>query len=246
MKSNLRALALASLVLWGCPFRPVKKVAGPAGTELAAVVSDDVLATFFDDDFSKTTGGYSYAYGGNTRVKIQKSSSSEGGSMLVTYLSDDYSGVNVSLGTSKLVDLSPYRKAGSVTFMIQGGPAAEKFMIGLMDVHADGKKVQTKVNGDGYVVVKEGSWTRCTIPLKAFADDGVYWDPAQSREISAKMDWSRINDFRISINRGENKVEPGTPVMFYLDQIQLSKTAKIEAAVGAAPTNAPRAAQGKP
>jgi len=225
MKSNLGALALATLVLWGCPFRPVKKVAGPAATELAEVATDDVIATFFGDDFSTTTGGYSYAYGGNTRVKIQKSSSGEG-SMLVTYLSDDYSGVNVSLGTSKLVDLSPYRKTGSVTFMIQGGPASEKFMIGLMDVHADGKKVQTKVNGDSYAVVKEGSWTRCTIPLKAFADDGVYWDAGQSREISAKMDWSRINDFRISINRGENKVEPGTPVMFYLDQIQLSKTAQ--------------------
>src|SRR4051812_15642714 len=226
MKSKLRVLALATLT-WGLfSCRPVKKVVGPNGTELAAVVNDDVLATFFDDDFSKTTGGYSYAYGGNTRVKIQKSSSTDGGSMLVSYFADDYSGVNVSLGNRKLVDLTPYRKPGSLTFLIKGGPAAEKFMIGLMDVHADGKKVQTKVNGDGYAVVKEGSWTRCTIPLKAFADDGVYWDAGQSREISAKMDWSRINDFRISINRGENKVDPGTAVMFYLDQIQLSKTAK--------------------
>ena len=244
MKSNLRALALAPFVLEVFSCRPVKNVAGPSATELAEVVNDDVVATFFDDDFSRT-GGYSYAYGGNTRAKIMKSSSGDG-SMLVTYFADDYSGVNVSMGNSKLLDLTPYRETGSVSFLIQGGPAAEKFMIGLMDAQADGKKVQTKVSGNGYAVVKEGSWTRCTIPLEAFADDGVYWDAAQSREISAKMDWSRINDFRISINRGENKVEPGTPVMFYLDQIQLSKTAKIEAAVGAAPTNAPRAAQGKP
>ena len=226
MKSKLLASALSVLALSLFACRPTKTVPSPTATERAAVASDDVLATFFDDDFSTSTGGYSYSYGGTTRVKIAKSSSNDGGAVLVTYFDDDYSGVNVSMGNSKLLDLTPYRKTGSLTFLIQGGPAAQKFMIGLMDVHADGKKVQTKVSGDSYVVVKEGSWARCTIPLKAFADDGVYWDAAQSRELSAKMDWSRINDFRISINRGENKVESGQPVMFYLDEIKLSKTAK--------------------
>ncbi|HYP77492.1 MAG TPA: carbohydrate binding domain-containing protein [Polyangiaceae bacterium] len=226
MKSKFWIAALSALALAALSCIPTARVPGPLPTELSAVTDADVLATFFDDDFSRSTGGYSYSYGGNTHVKIAKSSANDGGSMLVTYFDDDYSGVNVSMGTSKLLDLTPYRKTGSVTFLIRGGPNAQKFMIGLMDVHADGKKVQTKVNGNDYVVVKEGSWTRCTIPLKAFADDGVYWDAGQNREISAKMDWSRINDFRISINRGENKVEKGSPVMFYLDQIQLGKTAE--------------------
>lgn len=226
MKAKLRATTLSTLLLAVFSCIPTKKLAPPPATELAAVVNDDLVATFFDDDFSRSTGGYSYSYGGNTHVKIAKSSSNDGGSMLVTYLDDDYSGVNVSLGTGQLLDLTAFRKGGSVTFLIQGGPAAEKFMIGLMDVHSDGKKVQTKVNGDGYAVVKEGRWTRCTIPLKAFSDDGVYWDAAQGREISAKIDWRRINDIRLSINRGENKVAPGQPVIFYLDQIQISKTAK--------------------
>ena len=204
---------------------PTKTVASAPPAEHAALADDDVLATFFDDDFSRATGGYSYSYGGKTHVKITKASSGEG-SILVTYLDDDYSGVNVSMGNGKLVDLTPYRKTGSITFLIEGGPAAQKFMIGLMDVHADGKKVQTKVGGDSYAIVKEGTWTRCTIPLKAFSDDGVYWDASQGREIAAKMDWSRIQDFRLSINRGENKVEPGKSVLFYLDDIKLSKTAQ--------------------
>ena len=225
MKSNVWVWAIAAFALGILSCIPTKKVAGPAPEELASVVNDDVLATFFDDDFAKASGGYSYSYGGKTHTKVMKSSSGVG-AMLVAYFDDDYSGVNVSMGNSKLLNLTPYRKTGSLTFLIQGGPAAQKFMIGLMDVHADGKKVQSKVSGDSYAVVKEGAWVRCTIPLKAFGDDGVYWDAAQSREISAKMDWSRIQDFRISINRGENKVEPGKPVMFYLDQIQLSKTAK--------------------
>ncbi|MEO8902655.1 MAG: carbohydrate binding domain-containing protein [Polyangiaceae bacterium] len=226
MHTNLWVLPFCALAFGPFSCIPAKKVAAPAPTERAAVVDDDVVATFFDDDFAKTSGGYSYSYGGKTHSKIMKSSSSDGGSMLAVYFDDDYSGVNVSMGNSKLLDLTPYRKTGSLTFLIEGGPAAQKFMIGLMDVHADGKKVQTKVGGDSYAAVKEGAWTRCTIPLKAFSDDGVYWDAAQSREIAAKMDWSKIQDFRISINRGENKVEPGQPIMFYLDQIQLRKTAK--------------------
>ena len=202
-----------------------KTVNPPSPAERAAVADGDVLATFFDDDFARTTGGYSYGYGGKTHGKITKSKTGEG-SIFVAYFDDDYSGINVSLGNAKLVDLTPYRKTGSITFLIEGGRAAEKFMIGLMDAHADGKKVQTKVSGDGYAIVKEGEWTRCTIPLKAFSDDGVYWDATQSREIAAKMDWTRIQDFRISINRGENKVKSGEQVLFYLDDIKLSKTAE--------------------
>ncbi|MEO7033144.1 MAG: carbohydrate binding domain-containing protein [Polyangiaceae bacterium] len=226
MQPNLWVLPFCILAFGPFSCIPTKKVAGPAPAELAVVQDDDVVATFFGDDFAKASGGYTYSYGGKTHSKVMKSSSADGGSMLAVYFDDDYSGVNVSMGNSKLLDLTPYRKTGSVTFLIEGGPAAQKFMIGLMDVHADGKKVQSKVSGDSYAVLKEGAWTRCTIPLKAFGDDGVYWDAQQSREISAKMDWSRIQDFRISINRGENKVEPGQPIMFYLDQIQLSKTAK--------------------
>ena len=169
MKSNVRVWAMAAFALGILSCIPTKKVAGPPPEELASVVNDDVLATFFDDDFAKASGGYSYSYGGKTHTKVMKSSSGVG-AMLVIYFDDDYSGVNVSMGNSRLLDLTPYRKTGSVTFLIQGGPAAQKFMIGLMDVHADGKKVQSKVSGDSYAVVKEGAWVRCTIPLKAFGD----------------------------------------------------------------------------
>ena len=78
---------------------PTKHVAGPPKEELAAVVDDDVLATFFDDDYAKASGGYSYAYGGKTHTKVMKSSTGEG-AMLVTYFDDDYSGVNVSMNPS--------------------------------------------------------------------------------------------------------------------------------------------------
>jgi len=195
----------------------------PANGEL--VLEDAVLATFFDDDIPRSSGGYTYSYGGKTSNKILPSGTAGNAAVFGAFFDDDYSGVNISFG-SKFIDLKPYRKTGSLTFWVKGGPAAQKFMVGLMDSQAGGIKVQTKVSGDSYTLVQEGQWQRCRIPLKAFTDDGVYWDSKQSREIAAKMDWSRIQDFRISINRGENRVEAGQPVVFYLDQIQLTKTAQ--------------------
>ncbi|MEO6603322.1 MAG: carbohydrate binding domain-containing protein [Polyangiaceae bacterium] len=188
-------------------------------------LDDAIVGTFFDDDVSKP-GGYTYAYGDKTRNKVLPSTSSGNAAVFATYFGDDYSGVNISLGAGKYLDLTPYRKTGSLTFWIKGGRLAQKFMVGLMDSQGGIKKVQSKVIGDSYVVVQSGEWTQCRIPLKAFIDDGMYWDAAQQREVGAKLDWSKITDFRISINRGENKVAEGAPVAFYLDQIQVTKTSK--------------------
>jgi len=191
----------------------------------ALALEDAVFATFFDDDIPRASGGYIYGYGGKTSSKILPSSTPGNAAVFGAFFEDDYSGVNISFG-SRFVDVTPYRKAGSLSFWVKGGPAAQKFMVGLMDNQGGIIKVQTKVSADSYTVVQEGEWRHCRIPLKAFSDDGVYWDAKQSREISAKMNWSKIQDIRFSINRSENKVEPGQPVVFYLDQIELAKTAK--------------------
>jgi hypothetical protein len=195
----------------------------PTPEQLA--LPDAVLGTFFGDDVARADGGFTYAYGGRTRNKVLASTTSGNRAVLATYFDDDYAGVNVSLGNAKPIDLTPYRKTGTLTFWIKGGPQARKFMVGLMDNQGGSKKVQSKVVGDSYVVVEQGEWRQCRIPLKAFIDDGTYWDATQQREVGAKIDWRRVTDFRISVNRGENKVEPGSPVIFYLDQIQLTKTA---------------------
>lgn len=196
---------------------------GPPPVQLH--LDDEIVATFFDDDIPRPSGGYTYSYGGNTSNRVVASKTPGNAQVFAIEFANDYSGVNISQG-SKFLDLTPYRKTGSLTFWIKGGPGAHKFVIGLMDNQGGELKVQSKVSGDAYAVVKEGEWTQCRIPLKAFVDDGVYWDAAQHREIGAKLDWKKIQDFRISINRDENKVAQGQPVVFYLDQIQLTKTAK--------------------
>lgn len=201
-----------------------QRTEAPTPGQLA--LDDAVVATFFEDDVPRAGGGFTYAYGGKTRNKVLPSSTAGNPAVFATYLEDDYAGVNISLGSGRAVDLTPHRKAGSLTFWIKGGPNARKFMVGLMDTQGGTKKVQSKVSGDSYVVVEQGEWRQCRIPLKAFIEDGTYWDAAQQREVGAKMDWAKITDFRISVNRGENKVGAGSPVVFYLDQIQLTKTAK--------------------
>lgn len=245
------AWALLLLSLLGCgraaPEPPSRDAPGPAGTDatpryapgswLALDQSTDapspaqlrlqdaVTATFFDDDVPRA-GGYTYAYGGKTRNKLLPSSSAGNRAVFATYFDDDYSGVNISLGNGKFLDLTQVRRSGSLTFWVKGGPGAQKFMVGLMDNQGGSRKVQSKVTADAYVVVKPGEWSQCRIPLKAFADDGTYWDATRQREVGAKLDWTKIQDFRVSINRGDNKTEPGAPIAFYLDQIQITRTSK--------------------
>lgn len=206
----------------GSPSDPVSDAPSQAQLEL----DDEIVGTFFDDAIPNASGGFRYGYGGKTYSKILKTSTPGNPAVFAAYLDNDYSGVNISVGAHQFFDMSPFRKTGSLTFWLKAGPAAQKFMVGLLDNQGGIKKVQTKVSGDAYVVLKEGEWTQCRIPLKAFIDDGVYWDPKQRREIAAKMDWTKIQEFRISINRDENKVAAGEPVVFYLDQIQLTKTSK--------------------
>src|SRR4051812_7605459 len=112
----------------------------PSPAQLA--LQDVVVGTFFDDDVQKASGGYTYAYGGKTRNKLLPSGSAGNRAVFAVYFEDDYSGVNISLGNGKYLDLTPYRRSGSLTFWVKGGPGAQKFMVGLMDNQGGVKKVQ--------------------------------------------------------------------------------------------------------
>ncbi len=185
-------------------------------------LDDEIAATFFENDYPQ--GGFAYGYGGKTVQRILECTTPGNTGVWANYFDNDWSGLNLSVGADKYVDVTPFRKTGSLTFWIKAGPNAKKFMVGLMDNQGNDKKVQTKVMADGYAVLKEGEWVQVRVPLKAFIDDGVYWDAKAGREISSKMDWSKIQEIRISIGKDENKPGAGKPVIFYLDQIQLTKT----------------------
>lgn len=195
---------------------------GPTPAQMK--LQDEIAGTFFDDGIPQ--GGFAYGYGGKTVQKTLDCTTPGNSSVWANYFDNDWSGLNISIGANKYMDLTPYRKTGSLTFWIKAGPESKKFMVGLMDNQGNDKKVQTKVTGDGYVVLKTGEWAQVRVPLKAFIDDGVYWDAKAGREISSKMDWSKIQEVRISIGKDENKPGVGKPVIFYVDQIQVTKTSK--------------------
>lgn len=188
------------------------------------ILPDEVLGSFFQDDFP--AGGFSYGYGGRSAAKVLDSRTPGNRAVWATYLENDYSGQTIALAAGKTLDLSSIRKTGSVAFWIRGGESAQKFIVGLLDDQGGEKKVQTRVAGQDWTVMKTGAWSLCRIPLKAFLDDGSWWNSNERREVSEKVDWTRIREFRLSIARDENRPPKGKPVVFYLDQIQVARTSK--------------------
>jgi hypothetical protein len=187
-------------------------------------LEDEIVGSFFENAYPN--GGFAYGYGGKTTQKSLPSTTSGNSGVWAIYFEDEWSGVNVSIGNERYLDLSKVRKTGSLTFWIKAGKGAKRYMIGLLDNQGNDKKVQTKVVGESYAVIKEGEWVQVRIPLKAFADDGSYWDAKNRRELPSKVDWTRIQELRVSIGKDENKAGRGKPVIFYVDQIQVTKTAK--------------------
>lgn len=190
----------------------------PAGLKL----QDEIVENGFIDDHP--AGGFTYVYGGRTVTKGLEATNQPNGQVLATYFENDYSGVTMSFGTNKFIDLTPYRKTGTISFWVKAGPSAQKFLVGIMDNQGNDKKVQTKVSGHDYGNLKEGEWIQVRIPLKRFQDYGTYWDANAGREIASKIDWSKVQEIRFSINRDENKPGAGKPVVFYFDHIQFTKT----------------------
>ncbi|MCB9497283.1 MAG: hypothetical protein H6686_10410 [Fibrobacteria bacterium] len=182
----------------------------------------DVMEDVFIDDLPP--GGFQYVYGGKTVAKGLEATNQPNGQVYATYFDNDYSGVNISMGSNRYIDLTPVRKTGTLSFWVKAGPAAQKFMVGIMDNQGGEKKVQTKVTGNDYGNLKEGEWVQVRIPLKMFQDFGTYWDAGQGREIASKIDWTKIQEIRFSINRDENKPGAGNPVIFYFDNIQFTST----------------------
>jgi len=185
---------------------------------------DEIAGNFFIEDIP----AFAYNYGGSkTANKLLESTTPGNQQVFATYMENDYSGVTLSIGNDKFMDLTAVRKTGTLTFWVKGGKASTKFMVGLMDRQGADIKVQTKVMAADYVngLIEEGKWIQVRVPLKKFIDDGTYWDSNKGREISRKMDWSKIQEIRFSIARDENKPGLGKPVYFFFDQIQITKTA---------------------
>lgn len=170
-----------------------------------------------------TSGKFAYVYGGKTAYKMQPGSSGE--KILACYLDNkDYSGVTVSMGQGGNIDLTPYRKSGTagIAFWAKSGPGVKTVYFGIIDDDSDGKKVQTKVNLSDFGTI-DTSWNYYMIPIRKFQNSGLYWDETVRQEILNDVNWTKINEFRFSVNKHENRVSGNEPVSFYVHDIAVIK-----------------------
>ncbi len=168
-----------------------------------------------------TAKGFSYVYGGRTVGTVQKGTAGPYREILAAYLDNaDYSGVTVVRGEGESVDLRKLRAApaAGIGFWCRGKTGGEAVYLGILDDDTDGKKVQTKVALRDFGAV-DTVWRYMMIPLKRFGEKGKYWDEQRKSEVLAEMEWSAVNEIRLSVNRGENTTADGTPVSIYLADI---------------------------
>lgn len=166
-------------------------------------------------------GAFVYVYGGKTAYKIQKGTSSEYSGILACYEdNNEYSGVTLALGKGGSYNLDPLRKAkaAGLAFWAKGGPGVGSVYVGLLDLESDDKKVQTKLMLGDFGKI-DTNWHYFMVPLRKFQDKGKFWDANKKAEIVADVDWKQINEIRFSTNKGENKVDEGTPVRFYVEDM---------------------------
>lgn len=163
-----------------------------------------VVYKFFDDQYRQ--GGFDYSYGGTgSAAKITKGAGFKSDAALNIKLDpNDYSGSSVSL-YNETFDLSKYILDGAVEFMIKGSEGGEQLWFGLLDEEkSDNKKTQVKLPLNKYVQVSK-DWQKVVIPLVDFPDRGLYWDQEKKTELPSRIDWDKVAEFRISIDKGTNK-----------------------------------------
>ncbi|MDR2579892.1 MAG: hypothetical protein LBC85_02730 [Fibromonadaceae bacterium] len=173
--------------------------------------------------------GYGYVYGGMTAFKEQPSKTAGGNpSVMALYMDDnEWSGITLSIGEGKYIDLSKVRDKGGLYFWVKGGKGGEKVDIGILDNQGNGIKSQTKVNLQDWVAEQTitTDWKLVKIPLKRFMDVGLAWDADRQAEIRKPIQWNKIQEVRFSVGKFGNRRDgkPDDPVVIYVDQITFTE-----------------------
>lgn len=178
-----------------------------------------VIHEIFTNDIP--AGGFAYVYGGKTAHKVQPSEG-KSAEVLAMYMDgSDYSGVTLALGNGRNINLEKLVTThAGLAFWAKAGAGVSKVYVGLLDDESDGAKVHSKVAlGDFGKLTAE--WRYFMIPLKKFSSKGKYWDANKKAEVLADVKWNMINEFRISINKGENRVAENQPVAVYVDNVSI-------------------------
>ncbi|MCL2242639.1 MAG: hypothetical protein FWC04_08960, partial [Chitinispirillia bacterium] len=167
-------------------------------------------------------GGFAHVYGGKTAFRTQKTAGGE--EVLANYMDQsEYSGVTVSIGTDKYIDISKYRTTGTagLAFWGRGSPGLVTASVGVLDDQGNDVKTQTKLFIGDFGPI-DTVWKYYMVPIRLFTASGLYWDANRSAEISSKVDWSKIREIRFSVGRNDEKnrnIPKDAPATFYVSDI---------------------------
>ena len=178
--------------------------------------------------YSDNFQGMGYVYGGMTAYKEQASKTPGNSNVMALYMDDnEWSGVTLSIGESKYIDLSKVRDKGGLYFWVKGGKGGEKVDIGVLDNQGGGIKSQTKVNLQDWVAGQNitTDWKLVKVPLKRFTDVGLAWDAERQAEVRKNVQWNKIQEVRFSVGKFGNRRDgkPDDPVTIYVDQITFTE-----------------------
>jgi len=187
-----------------------------------------VVGKFFDDNYRP--GGFDYTYPSGTKIAIAKGEGYNSNAALrITLDASDYAGASVCL-YNETFDLSNSVLDGAIEFQIKGAKGGEQIKFGLLDEEVtDGKKTQVALPLNKYVQITT-EWQKVVIPLADFPERGLYYDPTRKAEFPAKIDWSKIGEFRVSSDKGVNKGN----AQVWIDNVEIAKGTVKKAAPKAA------------
>jgi hypothetical protein len=158
---------------------------------------------FFRENFA--SGGYSYVYGGNTRIFIPEESGHIGEVAVVFELDPaDYSGGAIVLWGTHF-DLTDVFATGALEFWIKGTTSGKIGRVGLADDEmVDGLKTQVTVDFNRHGGIQP-FWTHMSIPLSSLGRRGSYWDPRTQTLINNDFKWGNVKEFIVTTSKGANR-----------------------------------------
>ncbi len=179
-----------------------------------------VAKTFFKDDIP--FGGYTEVYGGRTAVKVQPTTSYSNKGVLAVYLdNNDWSGASLALGAKKF-DVRKLREGrGAFAFWAKFTSLdVHKVILSLQTDYGtvNHEQIQSSVSISDFGGI-DTAWKYYVIPLKYFSNHGSWWSEAGQTDVPIAMDWSRINEISLAIDKCDNRVDPAKPLTIYFDDI---------------------------
>ena len=218
-KNAFWLLALCCAVSFAFAWQPLPEVV-KAREERARLMEaqkpDTGRFVFFMNDFA--AGGYSYVYGGQSRIFIQEESGHIGEVAVVFELDpSEHSGGAIVLWSTEF-DLTDVFPTGALEFWIKGSVGGEIGRVGLADNEmVDGIKTQVTVDFDRFGGIQP-FWTHMSIPLSSLGRRGTFWDPRTQSLVNNYFKWGNVKEFIVTAPSGANR-----NFRIWLDEIQIVK-----------------------